>query len=76
MRSWERGAGLTLACGTGALATVVAGALTDRLDRAATVQLPGGALAVEWLKADDSLRLTGPTEYVCEADWRPESPDA
>jgi len=73
VRSWERGAGLTLACGTGALATVVAGVLTDRLDRAATVRLPGGELKVEWLDPDGSLRLTGPTAVVYEAEWLPPS---
>jgi diaminopimelate epimerase len=69
VRTWERGAGMTLACGTGALATVVAGVLTNRLDRAADVHLPGGTLRAEWLESDNSLRLTGPTAAVCEAEW-------
>lgn len=48
MRVWERGAGLTLACGTGACATVVAAVLEGRADREATVELPGGPLLIHW----------------------------
>lgn len=48
VRTWERGSGMTLACGTGACAVLVAGALEGRLDRAATVRLPGGDLFIEW----------------------------
>ncbi|MFN4033489.1 MAG: diaminopimelate epimerase [Fimbriimonadales bacterium] len=67
-RVWERGAGATLACGTGACAILVAGALQGRLERQATVQMPGGALQVEW-RADDSLWLTGDAELVFEGVW-------
>ncbi len=74
VRTWERGAGRTLACGTGALATLVAGVLTGRLDRAADVHLPGGELRAEWLETDDALRLTGPTATVCEAEWLADVP--
>ncbi len=64
MRVWERGAGATLACGTGACATVVAAVLTDRSDRTATVELPGGLLKIEWLASDNRVYMTGPAEKV------------
>ena len=63
MRVWERGAGITLACGTGACATLVAGVLTGKCDRAATVELPGGPLYIEW-SDDQRLYMTGPAEKV------------
>lgn len=62
MRVWERGAGATLACGTGACAALVAGVLTGRCDRTATVELPGGCLEIEW--SLDRLYMTGPAERV------------
>lgn len=61
LRTWERGAGLTEACGTAACAAVVNGARTKRSARAATVTVPGGDLRVEW-RADDHVVLTGPAE--------------
>ena len=61
LRTWERGAGLTEACGTAACAAVVNGARTRRTARAATVTVPGGDLLVEW-RADDHVVLTGPAE--------------
>ena len=64
MRVWERGAGATLACGTGACAALVAGVLTERCDRAATVELPGGCLQIEWSELDQKLYMTGPAERV------------
>jgi len=64
MRVWERGAGITLACGTGACASLVAGVLTGRCDRAATVELPGGCLQIEWSEIDQHLYMTGPAERV------------
>ncbi|MGF1566914.1 MAG: diaminopimelate epimerase [Nodosilinea sp.] len=63
MRVWERGAGITLACGTGACAALVAGVLNGRCDRAATVELPGGPLQIEW-GTDDRVYMTGPAELV------------
>ncbi|NJR50912.1 MAG: diaminopimelate epimerase [Leptolyngbyaceae cyanobacterium CSU_1_3] len=63
MRVWERGAGITLACGTGACASVVAGVLSGRCDRAVTVELPGGCLEIEWA-TDDRIYMTGPAERV------------
>jgi diaminopimelate epimerase len=64
MRVWERGAGITLACGTGACATVVAAVLTGRGDRCCTVELPGGNLEIEWSAQDNRLYMTGPAQRV------------
>ena len=61
LRTWERGAGLTEACGTAACAALVNGARTRRTARSATVTLPGGDLFVEW-RDDDHVVLTGPAE--------------
>lgn len=60
MRVWERGAGPTLACGTGACATVVASVLTGATDRIATVSLKGGDLLIEWNESDNHVYMTGP----------------
>ncbi|VVB47216.1 Diaminopimelate epimerase [Beijerinckiaceae bacterium RH AL1] len=65
LRVWERGAGATLACGTGACATLVAAAATGRTRRKAEVTLPGGTLTVEW-RADDHVIMTGPVELEGE----------
>ena len=64
MRVWERGAGATLACGTGACAAVVAGVLTNRSDRSCTVELPGGCLKINWNQADGRVYMTGPAQRV------------
>ncbi len=64
MRVWERGAGITLACGTGACASVVAGVLTGNCDRLCTVELPGGCLTIGWSVTDNRLYMTGPAEAV------------
>ena len=61
MRTWERGAGLTRACGTGACAVLVSAARLKKTGRRATLTLPGGDLIVEW-RADDHVMLTGPAE--------------
>ena len=63
MRVWERGAAVTLACGTGSCATLVAAALTGRTERAAEVQLDGGRLQIEWAE-DNRVYMTGPAEKV------------
>lgn len=64
MRVWERGAGPTLACGTGACATLVASVLTGATDRSATVSLKGGDLFIEWNEADNHVYMTGPAAEV------------
>lgn len=64
MRVWERGAGITLACGTGACASLVAAVLNDLCDRRATVELPGGCLDIEWSEHDQHLYMTGPATKV------------
>jgi diaminopimelate epimerase len=64
MRVWERGAGITLACGTGACAALVAAVLTEKSDRTATVELPGGPLQIEWSETDQRLYMTGPAQKV------------
>lgn len=69
MRVWERGAGATLACGTGACAVVVAGVLTGNSDRLATVELPGGCLEIEWSVSDERLYMSGPAEWVFTGQW-------
>ncbi|GBF90140.1 diaminopimelate epimerase [Raphidocelis subcapitata] len=61
---WERGAGRTLACGTGACATVVAGVLEGKVDRRCRVDLPGGPLHIEWREADNRIYMTGPAELA------------
>ncbi len=66
---WERGSGPTQACGTGACAVVVAGVLTGRLDRAATVSLPGGDLRVTWREEDGRVELGGPAAAVCAGQF-------
>lgn len=68
MRVWERGAGLTLACGTGACAAVVAAAVTGRAARTAVVHLPGGDLHIEWA-ADNHVYMTGPATTVFTGEW-------
>ncbi|NQT20149.1 MAG: diaminopimelate epimerase [Planctomycetes bacterium] len=68
LRVWERGAGETLACGTGASATCVAGVLTGRTGKTITVHLPGGDLKLEW--ADDgNVYMTGPAVEVFTGEW-------
>ncbi len=63
MRVWERGAGITLACGTGACAALVAAVLNGKSDRTATIELPGGPLLIEWA-ANDNIFMTGPAELA------------
>ncbi|MEM8718658.1 MAG: diaminopimelate epimerase [Cyanobacteria bacterium P01_G01_bin.39] len=69
MRVWERGAGITLACGTGACASVVAGVLNQKCDRNCTVELPGGCLQINWSAADNHVYMTGPATEVFEGKY-------
>ncbi len=64
MRVWERGAGITLACGTGACAVLVAGVLLGLCDRRATIELPGGSLDIDWSSDDHHVYMTGAAEHV------------
>jgi diaminopimelate epimerase len=73
-RTWERGAGATLACGTGACATAVAAFLTGRASRRSEVRLPGGSLDIEY-RDDERVLMTGPAETVFEGEW-PSGPGA
>jgi diaminopimelate epimerase len=63
MRTWERGAGLTRACGSAACAAAVAAARLDRTGRKVTVTVPGGDLAIDWRDSDDHVLMTGPAEF-------------
>jgi diaminopimelate epimerase len=68
-RTWERGSGETLACGTGACAVCVAGVLSGRTDRNVTVHLSGGDLQLEWNEKDNHVYMTGPAKEVFTGDW-------
>jgi diaminopimelate epimerase len=70
VRTWERGAGLTRACGSAACAAVVCASRIELTDRKATVSLPGGALDIEW-REDDHVLMTGPIEYEFEGRFDP-----
>ena len=72
LRVFERGAGETQACGTGACAVCVAGALTGRTERSITAHLPGGDLQLEWRDGDNNVYMTGPAVEVFSGQW----PDA
>jgi diaminopimelate epimerase len=69
MRTWERGSGITLACGTGASAVCVAGVLTHRTSRQLLAHLPGGDLNLEWRETDDCVYMTGPAVEVFTGEW-------
>ncbi len=64
MRVWERGAGPTLACGTGACATLVSSVLNGLTDRSAMISLKGGDLFIEWNEQDNHVYMTGPAQVV------------
>ena len=68
MRVWERGSGETMACGTGACASAVAGALTGRTNRTVTAHLRGGDLKLEWATSGDVF-MTGPATEVFSGEW-------
>ncbi len=69
MRVWERGAGETLACGTGACAVLVSSVLNGLSERCATVQLLGGDLEIEWNEDDNHVYMTGAATKVFEGEW-------
>jgi diaminopimelate epimerase len=73
MRTWERGSGITLACGTGAAAVCVAGVLVGKTAPKILAHLPGGDLTLEWKTpdsgGDDSVYMTGPATEVFQGDW-------
>ncbi|MFM9994798.1 MAG: diaminopimelate epimerase [Phycisphaerales bacterium] len=69
MRTWERGAGATLACGTGACAVCVAGVRTGRLERNVLLHLPGGDLSIRWDEPTNHVFMTGPAADVFDGEW-------
>jgi len=71
VRTWERGAGLTKACGSAGCAAAVAAARTRRTGRKVTVTLPGGDLVIEWREHDNHVLMTGPVEYEFEGRFDP-----
>jgi diaminopimelate epimerase len=71
IRTWERGAGLTRACGSAACAVAVAAARLRRTDRKVTVTLPGGDLDIEWRESDDHVLMTGPIAYEFSGKFDP-----
>lgn len=70
MRVWERGCGVTEACGTGACATIVAAVTRGLSDRSAEIVLDGGSLFLEWREADHHILMTGPVAYVFDGTMR------
>jgi diaminopimelate epimerase len=71
IRTWERGAGLTKACGSAACAAAVCAARTRRTGREVTVTLPGGDLKVDWREPDDHVLMTGPVAYEFDGRFDP-----
>jgi diaminopimelate epimerase len=69
-RTWERGSGETLACGSGACAVCVAGVLTGRTGRDVQIHLRGGDLSIQWNEADNRVYMTGPAVEVFSGDWK------
>ena len=69
MRVWERGSGETMACGTGACATLVASVLNGLCDRKATLELNGGPLVVEWDPETNHVFQEGPAEFVFDCEY-------
>jgi len=69
MRTWERGSGITMACGSGACACCVAAVLTNRIKRVCTAHLLGGDLELNWCEGDNCVYVTGPAVEVFEGVW-------
>ena len=72
MRVWERGAGETLSCGTGACAALVAAVLCGHCDRTVRVKMAGGELSLHWNADDNHVYLTGPATFVFDGEWAEE----
>ena len=70
MRVWERGSGITLACGTGACAVAVACALNGLTEDEVTVKLLGGDLQIKWDREKNTVYMTGPAEVVFDGEWK------
>lgn len=68
VRVWERGSGITMACGTGACATAVAAVLTGRAGRTSRIVMDGGTLQVEWRRSDNHVYMTGPAAFVFDGE--------
>jgi len=68
MRVWERGSGITMACGTGACATAVASHLTHRASRSVDIVMDGGTLHIDWSEADSHVLMTGPATRVFDGE--------
>jgi diaminopimelate epimerase len=71
IRTWERGAGLTKACGSAACATAVAAARLKRANRIVNISLPGGELSIEWRERDDHVLMTGTADFEYEGRFDP-----
>ena len=67
-RVWERGSGITMACGTGACATAVAACITKRTGRTSDIVMDGGTLSIEWRESDNHVYMTGPAEFVFDGE--------
>ncbi len=67
-RVWERGSGITMACGTGACATAVAAAVSGRAGRKSSIIMDGGTLEIEWRESDNHVLMTGPAEFVFDGE--------
>ena len=67
-RVWERGSGITQACGTGACATAVAACVTGRAGRCSSIVMDGGTLDIEWRESDNHIYMTGPAEFVYDGE--------
>lgn len=68
MHTWEKGAGVTLACGSGACATAIAGFINQFCERKVKISTPGGSLDIDYL-SNQTVCMSGPAELICEGDW-------
>ena len=70
-RVWERGSGITMACGTGACATAVAACITGKAGRKSSIIMDGGTLDIEWRESDNHVYMTGPAAFVFDGEAEP-----